>query len=67
MAKAERPTTCIGCGEPVQASVKQGVSSGVRRRTRHVEPVADLALRCRYDGGPDADGVALLLYPGDVA
>jgi hypothetical protein len=67
MPKAERPTTCIGCGEPVQAVTVQGVSSGVRRRTRHVEPVAELHLRCRYDGGPDLDGVALELYPGDVA
>ena len=67
MAKPQRPTTCIGCGEPVQALVKQGVSSGVRRRTRHVEPVAEPALRCRYDGGPDPDEAALEPYPGDVA
>jgi hypothetical protein len=67
MAKAQRPTTCIGCGEPVQASMTQGVSSGVHRRTRHVEPVAEVALRCRFDGGPDADGEALERYPGDVA
>ncbi|MCW2497965.1 hypothetical protein [Jatrophihabitans sp.] len=67
MAKPERPTTCIGCGEPVQAVTKQGVSSGVRRRTRHVEPVAELALRCRYDGGPDLNSDPLELYPGDVA
>lgn len=45
----------------------QGVSSGVRRRTRHVEPVVELALRCRYDGGPDLDSDALEPYPGDVA
>jgi len=45
----------------------QGVSSGVRRRTRHVEPVAEVALRCRYDGGPELDGQALEQYPGDVA
>lgn len=67
MAKTQRPTTCIGCGEPVQASVKQGVSSGMHRRTRHVDPVAEPALRCRYDGGPDPDGEAAELYPGDVA
>jgi hypothetical protein len=67
MAKPQRPTTCVGCGEPVQAVVKQGVSSGVRRRTRHVEPVAALALRCRFDGGPDPDDAALETYPGDVA
>ncbi len=67
MAKLQRPTTCIGCGEPVQASMKQGVSSGVRRRTRHVEPVADLARRCRFDGGPELDAEALEPYPGDVA
>ncbi|MDT4983494.1 MAG: hypothetical protein QOF95_984 [Pseudonocardiales bacterium] len=67
MAKPQRPTTCIGCGEPVQAVMKQGVSSGVRRRTRHLEPVADLALRCRFDGGPDLDTEALEAYPGDVA
>jgi hypothetical protein len=47
--------------------MKQGVSSGVRRRTRHLEPVADLALRCRFDGGPDLDTEALEAYPGDVA
>jgi hypothetical protein len=67
MAKPQRPTTCIGCGEPVQASMKQGVSSGVGRRPRHVEPVAELALRCRFDGGPDPDNEALEPYPGDVA
>jgi hypothetical protein len=67
MAKLQRPTTCIGCGEPVRALVKQGVSSGVRRRTRHVEPVAEPALRCRFDGGPDLDSDALEPYPGDVA
>jgi hypothetical protein len=67
MAKPQRPTTCVGCGEPVQAVMKQGVSSGVKRRTRHVEPVAEMALRCRYDGGPELDGEALELYPGDVA
>jgi len=67
MAKQQRPTTCIGCGEPVQVVVKHGVSSGVRRRTRHVEPVADLSLRCRYDGGPDLGSDALEPYPGDVA
>jgi hypothetical protein len=39
----------------------------VRRRTRHVEPVAELALRCRFDGGPDPDNEALEPYPGDVA
>jgi hypothetical protein len=50
----------------VQALMKQGVSSGVRRRTRHVEPVADPKLRCRFDGGPDSDE-ALEPYPGDVA
>ena len=66
MAKSQRPTTCVGCGEPVQAVVKQGVSSGVRRRTRHVEPVAELALRCRFDGGPDPEIAALEPYPGDV-
>jgi hypothetical protein len=48
------------------ASTKQGVSSGVHRRTRHVDPVAEEALRCRYDGGPEADGLALLPYPGDL-
>jgi hypothetical protein len=47
--------------------MKQGVSSGVRRRTRHVEPVAEPALRCRFDGGPDLDTDALEPYPGDVA
>jgi hypothetical protein len=67
MAKPQRPTTCIGCGEPVQALMKQGVSSGVRRRTRHVEPVADPKLRCRFDGGPDLNADALEPYPGDVA
>jgi len=67
MAKPQRPTTCIGCGEPVQASMKQGVSSGVHRRTRHLEPVADVALRCRYDAGPDDHDEALEPYPGDVA
>jgi hypothetical protein len=67
MAKPQRPTTCVGCGEPVQAVVKQGVSSGMRRRTRHVEPVAEPALRCRFDGGPDPDTAALETYPGDVA
>jgi hypothetical protein len=67
MAKPQRPTTCIGCGEPVQAVVKQGVSSGVRRRTRHLQPVVEPALRCRYDGGPELDGDALEPYPGDVA
>jgi hypothetical protein len=67
MAKPQRPTTCIGCGEPVQALMKQGVSSGVRRRTRHVEPVADPKLRCRFDGGPDLNADALDPYPGDVA
>jgi hypothetical protein len=66
-ATPQRQTTCIGCGEPVQAVIKQGVSSGVRRRTRHVEPVAELALRCRFDGGPDLDDEALEPYPGDVA
>jgi hypothetical protein len=65
MAKPQRPTTCIGCGEPVQALVKQGVSSGLRRRTRHVEPVAELALRCRFDGGPDLAEEPLEPYPGD--
>jgi hypothetical protein len=67
MARPQRPTTCVGCGEPVQAVVKQGVSSGVRRRTRHVEPVAEPALRCRFDGGPDPAIAALETYPGDVA
>jgi hypothetical protein len=66
MAKLQRPTTCIGCGEPVQASMTQGVSSGVRRRTRHVEPVAELQWRCRYDGGPELDGEPVAPYPGDV-
>ena len=66
MPKPQRPTTCIGCGEPVQASMKQGVSSGVHRRTRHVEPVADLGLRCRYDGGPDPADEPAHPYPGDV-
>jgi hypothetical protein len=47
--------------------MKQGVSSGVRRRTRHVEPVADPNLRCRFDGGPDLNADALEPYPGDVA
>jgi hypothetical protein len=47
--------------------MKQGVSSGVRRRTRHLEPIFDLALRCRYDGGPALDGEALEPYPGDLA
>ena len=46
--------------------MSQGVSSGVHRRTRHVEPVADPALRCRYDGGPDEDDDAAEPYPGDV-
>jgi hypothetical protein len=32
-----------------------------------VEPVAELALRCRFDGGPDLDTDALEPYPGDVA
>jgi hypothetical protein len=67
VAKALRPTTCIGCGEPVQTSTRQGVSSGVHRVTRHLDEVADAALRCRYDAGPDADGEALEPYPGDVA
>jgi hypothetical protein len=66
MAKPQRRTTCIGCGEPVQATTKQGVSSGVRRRTRHVEPVAELGLRCRYDGGPNLNEDPGEPYPGDV-
>lgn len=66
MAKAQRPTTCVGCGEPVQAVTKQGVSSGMHRRTRHVEPVAALALRCRFDGGPELNGEAAEPYPGDL-
>jgi hypothetical protein len=66
MPKPQRPTTCVGCGEPVQASTRQGVSSGMHRRTRHVEPVAELALRCRYDGGPDESEDAAEPYPGDV-
>jgi hypothetical protein len=64
MPKPERPTTCVGCGEPVMAMTTRGVSSGVHRRTRHVEEIAEEALRCRYDGGPD--GVALETYPGDL-
>lgn len=47
--------------------MKQGVSSGMHRRTRHVEPVAEPALRCRYDGGPDPESAAPEPYPGDVA
>jgi hypothetical protein len=66
MAKPQRSTTCVGCGEPVQAVMKQGVSSGVSRRTRHVEPVAEAALRCRFDGGPDLDSDPLETYPGDL-
>jgi hypothetical protein len=46
------------------AMTTRGVSSGVHRRTRHVEEIAEEALRCRYDGGPD--GVALETYPGDL-
>jgi hypothetical protein len=46
--------------------MKQGVSSGVSRRTRHVEPVAEAALRCRFDGGPDLDSDPLETYPGDL-
>ena len=42
------------------------VSSGVHRRTRHVEPVAELQWRCRYDGGPELDGEPVEPYPGDV-
>jgi hypothetical protein len=66
MAKHERPTTCIGCGEPVQALTTRGVSSGVHRHTTHVEAIADEALRCRYDPGPEPAGVALEPYPGDL-
>jgi hypothetical protein len=66
MAKPERPTTCVGCGEPVVAMTSRGVSSGAHRRTRHVEEIADVALRCRYDAGPDALAVALEPYPGDL-
>jgi hypothetical protein len=66
MPKPQRPTTCVGCGEPVLAMTVQRVSSGVHRRTRHVEAIADEALRCRYDGGPEAHGVALEPYPGDL-
>ena len=51
----------------MQAVVKQGVSSGMHRRTRHVEPVIEPELRCRYDGGPDLDDAPLEPYPGDVA
>ena len=46
--------------------MRQGVSSGVHRRTRHVEPIGDPALRCRYDGGPDLDAEPDEPYPGDV-
>ncbi len=66
MPKPERPTTCVGCGEPVVAVTSRGVSSGVHRRTRHVDAIAEVALRCRYDPGQDALAEALEPYPGDL-
>jgi hypothetical protein len=66
MAKTQRPSKCVGCGEPVHTVTKQGVSSGMRRHTQHVEPVAEPSLRCRFDGGPEQNSEAAEPYPGDL-
>ncbi|MEO6702895.1 MAG: hypothetical protein ABI140_20890 [Jatrophihabitantaceae bacterium] len=50
----------------MQTVIRQGVSSGVHRQTRHLEPVLEVALRCRFDGGPDSAEQAAEPYPGDV-